>query len=87
MSYQESVKGLTYSSPTIPDDSEPTVPNLSLKMASSSTSVKPSVGILSIGDMGMGIAKLLLANDYEVLTVSAGRRQVTASHTFTRLTE
>jgi len=44
-------------------------------MASSSAAGKPSVGILSIGDMGMGIAKLLTAHDYEVLTVSSGRRQ------------
>jgi len=44
-------------------------------MASSSAASKPSVGILSIGDMGMGVAKLLLAHDYEVMTVSAGRRQ------------
>lgn len=35
-----------------------------------------SVGILSIGDMGMGIARLLKANAYEVLTVGAGRRCV-----------
>lgn len=33
-----------------------------------------SVGILSIGDMGMGIARLLMANSYRVLTVGAGRR-------------
>jgi hypothetical protein len=33
-----------------------------------------SVGILSIGDMGMGIARLLKANSYRVLTVGAGRR-------------
>jgi 3-hydroxyisobutyrate dehydrogenase-like beta-hydroxyacid dehydrogenase len=33
-----------------------------------------SVGILSIGDMGMGIAKLLRAKGYRVLTVGAGRR-------------
>lgn len=33
-----------------------------------------SVGILSIGDMGMGIARLLQAHSYRVLTVGAGRR-------------
>lgn len=33
-----------------------------------------SVGIISIGDMGMGIAKLLKANKYRVLTVANGRR-------------
>lgn len=32
------------------------------------------VGILSIGDMGLGIAKLLQAHDYRVLTVGLGRR-------------
>lgn len=47
-------------------------------MASSSAPNKPAIGILSIGDMGMGIAKLLLAHDYQVLTVSTGRRQVEA---------
>lgn len=35
-----------------------------------------SVGVLSIGDMGMGIARLLKANSYRVLTVGAGRRYV-----------
>lgn len=43
-------------------------------MASSSAAEKPTIGILSIGDMGMGIAKLLLAHDYEVYTSSIGRR-------------
>jgi len=33
-----------------------------------------SVGILSIGDMGLGIAKLLQAHGYRVLTVGLGRR-------------
>lgn len=33
-----------------------------------------SVGILSIGDMGLGIARLLQAHAYRVLTVAAGRR-------------
>lgn len=33
--------------------------------------------MLSIGDMGMAIAKLLLAHGYEVLTVSSGRSQST----------
>ncbi|OKL56378.1 hypothetical protein UA08_08191 [Talaromyces atroroseus] len=36
-----------------------------------------SVGILSIGDMGMGIARLLRAHAYQVLTVGAGRSQDT----------
>ena len=33
-----------------------------------------SVGILSIGDMGLGVAKLLVAHGYRVLTVGEGRR-------------
>jgi hypothetical protein len=33
-----------------------------------------SVGILSIGDMGLGVARLLKAHAYRVLTVEAGRR-------------
>jgi hypothetical protein len=33
-----------------------------------------TVGILSIGDMGMGIAKLLLAKNYRVVTNVEGRR-------------
>jgi len=33
-----------------------------------------SVGILSIGEMGLGIAKLLKAHGYRVLTVGEGRR-------------
>jgi len=32
------------------------------------------VGILSIGDMGMGIAQLLLAKNYRVVTNVEGRR-------------
>ncbi|CAK7225381.1 hypothetical protein SCUCBS95973_005844 [Sporothrix curviconia] len=36
------------------------------------------VGILSIGDMGMGIAKLLVANGFPVATNVAGRSQETA---------
>jgi hypothetical protein len=33
-----------------------------------------TVGILSIGEMGLGIAKLLVAHDYRVLTNITGRR-------------
>ncbi|CRG90002.1 hypothetical protein PISL3812_07043 [Talaromyces islandicus] len=36
-----------------------------------------SVGILSIGDMGLGMARLLQAHGYRVLTVAAGRSQDT----------
>ena len=31
-------------------------------------------GILSIGDMGLGIAKLLIANNYKVVTNASDRR-------------
>lgn len=33
-----------------------------------------TVGILSIGEMGMGIAKLLIAHNYRVVTNIEGRR-------------
>lgn len=33
-----------------------------------------TVGILSIGDMGMGVAKLLLAHRFRVVTNAQGRR-------------
>ena len=33
-----------------------------------------SVGILSIGEMGLGIAQLLKCHGYRVLTVGEGRR-------------
>jgi 3-hydroxyisobutyrate dehydrogenase-like beta-hydroxyacid dehydrogenase len=36
-----------------------------------------TVGIISIGDMGMGVAKLLLASGYRVITTLSGRRYVT----------
>ncbi|EED16380.1 conserved hypothetical protein [Talaromyces stipitatus ATCC 10500] len=36
-----------------------------------------TVGILSIGDMGVGIARLLNANSYRVVTVGTGRSQDT----------
>jgi hypothetical protein len=35
-----------------------------------------TVGILSIGEMGMGIAKLLIAHGYRVVTNLEGRRLV-----------
>lgn len=35
---------------------------------------RAAIGILSLGDMGGGIAKLLTANGYRVLTVGKGRR-------------
>lgn len=35
-----------------------------------------TLGILSIGDMGLGIAKLLVANNYRVITNATGRRYV-----------
>lgn len=33
-----------------------------------------TVGIQSIGDMGLGIARLLIANNYRVITNATGRR-------------
>ncbi|KAI9740997.1 MAG: hypothetical protein M1834_002708 [Cirrosporium novae-zelandiae] len=36
-----------------------------------------TIGIMSIGDMGMGIAKLLKANSYHVVTVASNRSQAT----------
>ncbi len=42
---------------------------------------KPVIGILSIGEMGMGVAKLLRANDYTVTTSTAGR----SKHTHERI--
>ncbi|OAP62068.1 hypothetical protein AYL99_04271 [Fonsecaea erecta] len=45
-------------------------------MATSSTQITPTVGILSIGDMGMGVARLLRHHDHTVYTVAKGRRQV-----------
>lgn len=35
-----------------------------------------TVGIVSIGDMGLGMAKLLQAHGYRVITVAEGRRYV-----------
>ncbi len=46
-------------------------------MATSSFNPKITVGILSIGDMGMGIARLLRHHNHTVYTVAVGRRQVT----------
>lgn len=34
----------------------------------------PKIGILSIGDMGMGIAKLLVSRGFSVATNGEGRR-------------
>lgn len=33
-----------------------------------------TIGIVSIGDMGLGMARLLKAHDYRVVTVAEGRR-------------
>lgn len=52
------------------------LPKLSMA-ASSSAAPQPNIGILSIGDMGMGVASLLKAHDYMVYTVGAGRSQST----------
>lgn len=49
------------------------------ELPSSSLAPKPTIAIVSIGEMGLGIAKLLHAHDYSVLTTSAGRRQAPLS--------
>lgn len=38
---------------------------------------RATVGIISIGDMGVGIARLLIANDYKVITSASDRSEVT----------
>jgi 3-hydroxyisobutyrate dehydrogenase-like beta-hydroxyacid dehydrogenase len=37
---------------------------------------RPVIGILSIGDMGVGIGKLLISQGYRVATYAEDRRQV-----------
>ena len=39
-----------------------------------SFSLRATVGILSIGDMGVGIARLLNANNYKCITNASDRR-------------
>jgi 3-hydroxyisobutyrate dehydrogenase-like beta-hydroxyacid dehydrogenase len=36
--------------------------------------MSPTVAIVSIGEMGLGMARLLKAHDYRVVTVAEGRR-------------
>lgn len=43
-------------------------------MAPSSDIPRTAIGVLSIGDMGVGIAKLLIAHDFTVVTNVTGRR-------------
>ncbi|KAI1625827.1 hypothetical protein EDD37DRAFT_648284 [Exophiala viscosa] len=53
-------------------------------MASTSSSSKPAIGILSIGDMGVGVARLLRHHEYPVLTHTLDRiksAQITALET------
>jgi hypothetical protein len=45
-----------------------------------------SVGIMSIGEMGLGIAKLLIAHDYRVVTNIAGRGYIYISLNFLFIT-
>lgn len=35
---------------------------------------KPKIGLLSIGDMGVGVAKLLIAHGFLIATNISGRR-------------
>jgi hypothetical protein len=46
------------------------------KGAEGKAEYRATVGILSIGDMGVGIGGLLRANGYRVVTVVEGRRYV-----------
>ncbi|KAJ5748607.1 uncharacterized protein N7511_010303 [Penicillium nucicola] len=43
--------------------------------------MRPTVGIISIGEMGLGMARLLKAHDYRVVTVTEGRSE----HTLARI--
>ncbi|KAJ5294368.1 hypothetical protein PENANT_c006G11038 [Penicillium antarcticum] len=43
--------------------------------------MRPTVGIVSIGEMGLGMARLLKAHDYHVMTVAQGRSE----HTLARI--
>lgn len=43
-------------------------------MADATTPLRATVGIISLGDMGSGIARLLVAEGYSVVTNCAGRR-------------
>src|SRR3954471_11102839 len=53
--------------------------NMATVTSSSASATKPTIGVVSVGDMGLGIAKLLQAHEYQVLTASAGRRQASLS--------
>lgn len=45
-----------------------------------------NIGIISIGEMGLGIAELLAAHNYQVLTNVTGRRYISVFHSpLTRL--
>ena len=43
-------------------------------LALNSLTMSPTVAIVSIGEMGLGMARLLKAHDYRVVTVAEGRR-------------
>jgi hypothetical protein len=43
-------------------------------LALNSLNMSPTVAIVSIGEMGLGMARLLKAHDYRVVTVAEGRR-------------
>jgi hypothetical protein len=43
-------------------------------LALNSLTMIPTVAIVSIGEMGLGMARLLKAHDYRVVTVAEGRR-------------
>lgn len=46
------------------------------------TAPMATIGVISIGEMGLGIAKLLKASGYRVVTNATGRRY--ATHIFPR---
>ncbi|KAJ5997111.1 hypothetical protein N7522_008771 [Penicillium canescens] len=46
-------------------------------LAPNSLTMSPTVAIISIGEMGLGMARLLKAHDYRVVTVAEGRSEYT----------
>jgi hypothetical protein len=48
--------------------------NISRIFTIMATPTLATVGVLSIGEMGLGVAKLLIAHNYRVVTNITGRR-------------
>ena len=57
--------------PTFATNSTLSLPNVTMGSLASPLAV---VGVLSIGDMGVGTARLLIANNFKVLTNASDRR-------------